>query len=216
MSRTFSEQERQQLDLRVAETEKRTGAQVVCAVVDRSDVYAELPWKAFALGASVSGAIVFLLDLLRQGWASPAAVLIAVITTLASGATCALLCVWVPTLARLLLDARRAEVEVRQYAESLFLSRELFATRNRTGVLLFISLFERRVAVLPDTGLATSLAHDNLQKITAGMAAALSAGHVSRALEQGLAGLEDVLAPTAAGRSRENEITESIIEEKGQ
>jgi len=29
---------------------KRTGAQIVLAVVDRSDVYAELPWKAFALG----------------------------------------------------------------------------------------------------------------------------------------------------------------------
>ena len=143
MKHILPDQVRIALDRRVAEAEKRTGAQIVLAVVRRSDVYAELPWKAFALGAAVAGTGAVMFNLQRPAWNSGAAVLFSVVATLAVGAACALLCVLVPGFARLFLDAHRAEVEVKQYAESLFLSRELFATRDRIGVLLLVSMFER-------------------------------------------------------------------------
>jgi len=65
MRQNLSDQERQKLDRRIADVEKRTGAQIVLAVVERSDVHAELPWKAFALGAALAGLAVIVLDLLR-------------------------------------------------------------------------------------------------------------------------------------------------------
>src|SRR6266478_3032193 len=40
------------IDRRIAAVEAHTGVQVLAAVVPRSDSYVELPWKAFALGAS--------------------------------------------------------------------------------------------------------------------------------------------------------------------
>ena len=49
MKQILNNQERSQLDRRIAEVEKRTGAQIVLAVIERSDSYAEIPWKAFAL-----------------------------------------------------------------------------------------------------------------------------------------------------------------------
>lgn len=55
MKHTLNDEERRKLDQHIADEEKRTGAQVVLAVIERSDSYAELPWKAFALGASTSG-----------------------------------------------------------------------------------------------------------------------------------------------------------------
>jgi putative membrane protein len=204
-----------ELDQRVAETEKRTGAQIVLAVVERSDVYAELPWKAFALGAAVAGTGAALLNLLRPQWNSGAAVLFSVVATLAAGAVCALLCVAVPGFARLFLDAHRAEVEVRQYGESLFLSRELFATRDRVGVLLLVSMFERRVVLLPDAGLTTRLEQKAMHDIVARMTAVLAEGQVDRALEQGLQGLEERLAATALGAVPGNQLPNMIIEEKG-
>src|SRR5215471_17569836 len=136
MNHILSEHFRTELDRRVADAEKRTGAQIVLAVVKRCDTYAELPWKAFALGAAVTGAGAVLLALLRPAWSPGTAVLLSMITTLTAGASCVLLCIGTPGFARLFLDAHRVEVETRQYAESLFLSREVFATRNRTGVLL--------------------------------------------------------------------------------
>jgi putative membrane protein len=215
MKEKLSDQERQHLDRRVAEAEKRTGAQIVLAVVERSDVHAELPWKAFALGASLAGLTVTLLDLLRPGWLSSYSVMLAVTATLAAGAVFALLCIYQPGFARLFLDASAAEVEARQYAESVFLSREVFATRGRTGIVLLISLFERQVVVLPDTGLGKRLDRDALQAVVARMVKVLASGRVAAALEEGLQGLEDVLAGTAPALPGENELADGIVEEAG-
>ena len=215
MKKNLTEQERRQLDLRVTETEKRTGAQIVLAVVERSDVYAELPWKAFALGASAAGLAVTALDLLQPQWQSPTGVLVSVTATLLVGAACALACVSMPGFARLFLDAHRAEVEARQYAESLFLSREVFATRGRTGLLLLVSLFEHQVVMLPDSGLAKRLGRDASQGIVARMTALLATGHIAAALEEGLTGLEESLRSTAPAGILENELPNTVVEEKG-
>ena len=215
MKHYLNDQERTKLDQRIVEAEKRTGAQVVLAVIERSDSYVELPWKAFALGAAISGLAAALFGFLRPGWSSGAAVLSAVVTTLGIGAACALLCIALPGFARLLLDAHRAEGEVKQYAQALFLDRQLFATRARTGILLLVSMFERQVVLLPDKGLDKRLNRESMQSIVDSMTAALAANQVGRALEHGLAGLEKVLAPTAAATSQENELPNTIVEEKG-
>lgn len=62
------------MDKRIAAAEKRTGAQIVVAVIERSDSYSELPWKAFALGVFVAGFLVFIFDLLWPGVAAHRAV----------------------------------------------------------------------------------------------------------------------------------------------
>src|SRR5206468_3641109 len=71
---------------------------------------------------------------------------------LAAGAASALLAVFVPAFARLFLRKVRAEVEVRQYAQSMFLDRHVFAAPGRRGVLVLVSLFERRIEILADAG----------------------------------------------------------------
>jgi putative membrane protein len=215
MKHILSEPERSTLDQRVAEAEKRTGAEIVLAVVERSDSYVELPWKAFALGAAVAGAGIGLLDLLRPAWTTGTAVLFAVVAMLATGAACALLSVALPRFGRLFLAAPRAEVEARQYAESLFLSRQVFATADRIGVLLFVGIFERQVVLLPDVGLARQLGQEAMEAIVGRMTAELARGQVARALEQGIRGLEEQLAPASRGAGRGNELPNDIIEEKG-
>lgn len=52
MKKNLSDTDRTLLDKRIAETEKQTRTQIVLASVLRSDSYAEIPWKAFASGAS--------------------------------------------------------------------------------------------------------------------------------------------------------------------
>ena len=203
------------MDKRITEAEKRTGTQIVVAVIQRSDSYLELPWKAFALGVSIAGLLVFIFDLLWPGWYSQTAVLISVVTILMTGIISALLSLYIPKFARFFLAAHRAEVEVRQYAKSLFLSHELFATQRRTGILLLVSLFERQVILLPDTGLSKRLNQKAMQKIIAQMTPPLASGQVTRALENGLIKLTGILAVKKRGKSRKNELREDIIEEKG-
>jgi putative membrane protein len=218
MKQVLSDYDRGQLNQRIAEAEKRTKAQIVLAVIKRCDTYAELPWKAFALGASIAGLSIFILDLLLKYWASHSMVLIAVAAPLAAGAALGLLTVFVPRFARLFLSVHRAEAEVRQYTESLFLARQLFATSQRTGILLLVSLFERKVVLLPDRGLRNKLTGDTMRDVIERMTPPLSRNEVARALEAGLERLSQVLETSAQGRpagSGKNELPNAIIEEKG-
>ncbi|MDA8100360.1 MAG: TPM domain-containing protein [Nitrospiraceae bacterium] len=215
MIKHLTEQERQLLDKRVAEAEQRTGCQVVLAVIARSDVYAEIPWKAFALGAAAAGLAVFVWDVLQPVWITWATVLIAVTTIMAAGAACALASIHLSAVARFFLDRNRAEVEVLQYAQSLFLSRELFATSGRTGILLLVSLFERRVALLPDKGVEKRLNSEAQQAIITEMSGPLAEGRVAAAMDRGLMGLEKALAGTAPKTPGKDELPNQIVEEKG-
>jgi putative membrane protein len=218
MERILSDRDRDRLDRFIAEAEKRTRTQIVFAVIKRSDAYAELPWKAFALGASVSGLAVLITDSLFTDWSSRMTTLIAVAATLAGGAAFALMAVLAPGIAKRFLSAHRAETEVRQYAESLFLGRELFATAGRTGILLLVSLFERQVVLLPDRGLINRLTGNAMRDTIAAMTPLLKRNEINRALEAGLERLTQVLEPSSASRTEatgKNELSDEIIEEKG-
>ena len=217
MCRTLTQQERARLKGRVAEAEARTGAQLVVSVIDRCDAYPELPWKAFALGVATTSLAAWAVGSARvQGAVSAREALAGLVALLAVGAAAALLSVFLPAFARLFLDSQRAELETRQYAESLFLSRELFATSHRTGVLLLVGLFERQVVVLPDRGLAERLESGALEAVIQKMTPLLAAGRVARALEVGLDGLVAVLDETAPPDAADNELPDAIIEEGGE
>ena len=214
MKQTLSDDDRTRLDGLIADVEKRTNTQIVLAVIQRSDSYAELPWKAFALGASITGLLVFILNLLSYGWYPRVAVHIAVAGILGGGAVFALLTVFIPGFAKRFLSSVRADVEVRQYAESVFLSRELFATGNRTGILVLVSLFERKVIILPDKGLRDQLTNDVMQGIITAITRSLMRNEIGRAFESGLEELSHTLETNVQGKG-ENELSDEIIEEKG-
>ena len=210
MKQTFNDQERKHLDQRIADAEKRTGTQIVMAIVERSDTYSEIPWKAFALGTSLAGLLTLLMNLASPA-ASPAmAALLAIVMMLSAGAGLALLCVFVPDFARLFLHIHRAEVETKQYAESLFLSRQMFGARDRRAVLLMVSLFERWIVVLPDKGLAQKLNQNATETIIQHMRMDLKAGKTARALDAGLTKLEEIITQPESPNELPN-----VIEEKG-
>jgi putative membrane protein len=214
MKRILSDHDRNRLDTLIAGVEKRTNTQIVLALIQRSDIYAELPWKAFALGASVTGLVIFILNLFFYGWDPGITVFIAVVGILAGGAVFALLTLLIPGFAKRFLSAIRAEVEVQQYAESLFLSRELFATSKRSGILVLVSLFERKVVILPDKGLSDRLPGDTMQSMIAAMTLFLKRSEISRAFEAGLEQLSQTLGINPSGKN-ENELSDEIIEENG-
>lgn len=215
MKTILSDEGKKRLEGRIADIEKRCDAQVVLAVIQRCDVYAELPWKAFALGASLAGLLAVVWGGFGPWTRAEWAILTAVVVTLGAGAVFALLGVFVPPLGRLFLDARRAEVETRQYAESLFLNRGLFTTQKRKGLLLLAGLFERQVVLLPDIGLAPCLTQDRMQDVIASMKTDLAAGRIAPAFEKGLAKLEEILAAGLAEGDAINELSDHVIEEKG-
>jgi uncharacterized membrane protein len=53
---------------RVAALESATGVEVVAAIIARADSYPEIPWKAFALGASAVSLAAAVSAFLEPGW----------------------------------------------------------------------------------------------------------------------------------------------------
>jgi len=214
--RGLSEEEGKRLERRVAEVERRSGAQIVLAVVARSDSHPELPWKAFALGTVAGGILAAAVAFGTPSWLPGLAAYLAVAATLAGGLIGLLTCLLMPPFARLLLDSQRAEAEARQYADSLFLDRELHATSARSGVLLLVSLFERRVVLRPDRGLEARLGVGEMERVVARVTAELGSGSVARALTAGLDALAEVLGTVPGSASGGDELPNKVIEEAGE
>jgi putative membrane protein len=214
----LSRSEIEALDARIAALEAASGVEVVTAVIGKADAYPEVPWKAFAVGAAVAALATVVVDALRPDWASAHAALRHAVAILGVGGAAALGTVFVPAWARLYLRPARRDVEVAQYAKALFVEREVFRTRDRTGVLVLVSLFERRIELLPDTGFRDRVTTADWHAVVPRMTPQLAAGRAADALQEGLAALGDVLARRGFHRApgRTNELPDRPLERKGE
>lgn len=215
MKPVLSENDKDLLEKKIARAEEQLRSQIVLATVIRSDSYVEIPWKAFALGVSVSGLLALTGNLLFPGWVQGMAVLIAVVIMLATGAAMALLTILLPAFARFFLNDNRAETETRQYAESLFLSKQLFLTKHRTGILLLISLFEKKVVIIPDKGICDHVTNVEIQRIITLMKAPLQRNEFRQSMEIAVDELTRMIEPLTADDTTGDELPNKIIEERG-
>ncbi len=215
MKHMLTDTDRSLLDRRIAETEKQTRAQIVLASVLRSDSYAEIPWKAFAIGVSLASLIMIFLDLFVIGWITNSLILSSLAVIMATGAIFALLSVLIPGFGKLFLSPQRKETETMQYAESLFLSNELFSTEDRRGILILVSQFERQVVILPDKGVRDLLNTEVLEVVISIMTRHLRRNELRQAMEAGLEGIHSALGFEVPDWEDRNELSNEIIEEDG-
>ena len=197
--------------------ERRTGVELVAMIVDKCDTYPEIPWKAFAFTASISVFCLLLQAFIRPSWIIADREIFMALTILGTGAAAALLTLFWPFFARLFLDDIRATGETEQYARSQFLEREIFRTQERSGILLLVSLFERKVVILPDKGIQHRMAQETLANVIAQMTEPLHYGKFFEALRDGLAALEESLTKAGFKGSpgAPDQISDELIQQKG-
>lgn len=182
------------IERRVAEFEARTGVEIVAAVETRSDLYPEVPWRAFALGASLAASAVLAGLALFRGWTTPGAWLAQAACVFGAGALAALVAVLVPGVGRRFTSATRLRQEVRQRAEVVFLRRELFATPGRNAILVLVSRFERLVVVVADTAYRDRVSDAEWRSVVVRMTPPLARGQLVEAFAVGFDAIEALLA----------------------
>lgn len=213
-------EEKQQLLARVAAFEAATGVQLVTTQTPRCDDYPEIPWKAFATGSAFCTLLLGLALLmpsfcLLQNLTDLSTGMMLVLV-LGAGLACGGLAIAVPLVARLFLSSARAEGETRQWAQALFLERELFNTDSRTGVLMLVATFEHRVVVLADRGLQAKLPSGALDEVIAAMTSTLQSGSSAAAFTAGIDRLESIVrAHGFTGRSGDNTLPDHIDHRRG-
>ncbi len=175
VSRRFPPADRDRIASAVREAEKRTSGEIVPYVVAHSDHYEEAEWRAgVLLGALTFTALVVIQKFtniwlqLDLAWAG--------ITALGAGAVGMLLVKFIPAMKRFFAGHAMIELRVSQRAAEAFITEEVFHTHNRTGVLIFVSLLERRVLVVGDSGINAKVRKEDWHGIVHTVVASIREG----------------------------------------
>ncbi len=160
VSRFFSQSDLERIKSAVHEAESKTSGEIVPYVVDHSDAYEEAQWRGAALLSSLILVLfVFLHGNLEWGFALTFGQMASLV--LFAGVVGFFLVKWSPALKRFLAGHRTIEHHIGHRAAAAFLSEEVFKTRDRTGILIFVSLLEHRVIVMGDSGINVKVKHED-------------------------------------------------------
>lgn len=165
----------------IAKAEERTSAEIVAWVTPASDSYPEAPLRGALLGMIAALALFAARWLLAVEW-SAVGVVQALLPPLVGATAGYAAARWIAPLRRRLVGAARLEAAVRSAAESAFLEAEVFTTRQRTGLLLYVSLFEHRCLVLPDLGVREKVERGEWDELARRVADGIRSGRPAPAL----------------------------------
>lgn len=163
----------------VVDAEAGSGAELVPVLAARSDDYAVAAWRSALLGAGTGAAATALAPDLA-GWSRWAAWLPALLA--AAGALAGFAAARIPAVRRALAGAAELDARVEAAAREAFLEHEVFRTRDRTGLLLYVSLFERRVRIVADEGVYRAVPEAVWRQVATETAARMRDGEPGAAL----------------------------------
>jgi putative membrane protein len=164
----FSKDESDRIAAAITEIERGTAGEIVVAEDVRSDDYAEvrLAW-AFGLGLLVASGAHLLWPWLEAGW----------LLLVQLGV---FLLVWVlsalPAVLRALIPNGRASDAVDRAARLAFSEHAVYRTRDRTGVLIFLSALEHRVVILGDEGIHARVQNPGWEALVEELVQAIRSG----------------------------------------
>lgn len=214
LERLFPPESREAIRRAVEVEERRTSAEIVPFVANRSDDYRNVFWKSATVGALAAAFTAYGLHAVFEPWGGQPLLWIAAPAVL--GAAIGYLLAGIPRLTRALAGSELLDHRVDQRAIAAFLAQEIFATEKRSGLLLYVSLLEHRAVVLADSGIHARVEKAVWQKITDQLAQAVGQGRVAEGLEVAIHSCGDLLvnaglALSADGREIDrNELSDSI------
>lgn len=214
MDKLFTEADHKIVEEAVVAAEKKTAGEIVPYIIKRSGQYRETAWKAAVQFGLVAVVLIFSMSMFYAGWSfgwlftfTGGATVI-----LASGITGAVLARYVPILERLFVSDAAMNEAVQNRSARAFLEEEVFSTRDRTGILIFISLFEHRVEVVGDTEINARVDPEDwayvVEDILLGIKSGSLAGGLARAIERCGTLLSD--RDLVIREDDENELSDSV------
>lgn len=194
----------------VAEAEGRTGGEIVALALASADDYQAAFWKGAALLGLASSAAAAALDQIRPMWiARPSWMLLYVACGLLAGGLAAR---YVAPWRRWLCGPALLERRLAQRAREAFLAHSVFATRDRTGILVAVSAFERQVVVIADEGIHAKVPAGTWEELARETAATVRASGPGPALLQAVRAAGELLGAHGVARRGDdrNELPDDV------
>ena len=204
--RSLTQQRREWLTTRVAFFERRSDAELVLLVCNRSDSYLYIPTLWAALVALLTGVVVAALP----AWFTSFDVVVA---QLAIFFLLAGVFRFEIVLGRL-IPQKAKNWRCANFCRRQFFEQNLHMTEGRNGILLFVSLQERYVEVLGDQGVTAAAPEELWQAIVQDCSAHLKKGDLFGCFEQAISTIDETLAPLVPLTAEKNELPNHLIEIK--
>jgi putative membrane protein len=186
LKQRFSESDLQRIKNAVKEAERKISGEIVPVIVEKSGYYSIANYKASLIVAVFTFMAMIGLDryVIHDSSATlyydPVFILFVV---LLGGVVGAVIPNFFDPLTRALVSQSHLDHATRQRAENAFLQEEVFATRHRTGIMIFISFFEREVIVMADRGISKVVDQKQWDKIVADLITHIRMGKIVDGLE---------------------------------
>jgi putative membrane protein len=168
----FSQADFDRIAAAVAKAEHGTSGEIVPVFAEASGAYADAAWRA----GSVLGLAGVIAGEFLDAEALSASAMRPLLFFGACSATGFLLTLFWPALRRRMATRRSMDEQVSLRAEAAFMREQVFATRDRTGVLIFVSFLERRVRVIADSGIHAKAALGTWDGVVAKVVDGMKAG----------------------------------------
>ncbi len=168
-NKLFSSADATRIEEAIKIAEKKTNGEIVVHVSEQSDSYFGGVLACSLLLGGSSLVLAYGSSFFVPSLATEYAELFSIVVFVLAFA----LAFFVPSIRLLFVSQKEIDTRVIQKAEQIFLERELFQTKDRTGLLILISCLEHRVEVLGDTEINKQIGQEQwvniVNEITAGI-----------------------------------------------
>jgi putative membrane protein len=215
LKKKFSEEELQRIKAAVKDAEQNISGEIVPVIIERSDLYPVANYKAALIAAAFFFVLMIILDryviedATNTLYYDPTFIFTVVMI---GGALGSLLPNLSDGIRRSLLSRKVMDETCRQRAENAFLEEEIFNTRHRTGIMIFISFFEHEVVVMADRGISKVVEQKEWDKIVAELVGQIRAGNVTLGIESAIKRCGEILLEKGFHKSADdiNELRDDL------
>lgn len=217
----LTEAERERVEAAVARAEQGTRGEIFCVIAPESGDYRETPLAVAAFAALAApvlllagGIQVTVPGLIHGGWTAAAVgaaaglaareAVMGVILLQVFLFVLVLMLAWLPPVRRILTPSSLKRDRVRRRAYEQFLSKNLQETRERTGVLIFVSEWEHMAELIADEGISQKVDPKVWDEAMSRLVRGVKAGKAAEGLEAAVELCGTVLAQHFPPREGDN------------
>jgi putative membrane protein len=177
----LSAEDRERIARAIRAAESVTAGEIVCLIVPSSHHY---PLAAVRGGAALALPLAIPLTMWIGGWLWLGAYDMWLFMGIAAAlfTACHEVLRRAPGLKRWFIAGREAQAEVEEAAFTAFFRHDLHRTREATGILIFVSVLERRVWILADQGIDAQVAQGHWEGVVARIADGIRGGRAAEAI----------------------------------
>jgi putative membrane protein len=196
LKKKFSEADLQRIKNAVKEAENNISGEIVPVIIERSGAYTAATYKGAVIMATVAFLTMIvvdrylLFDATNTLYYDPVFIFFVVML---GGIAGALLTNLFERVKRLLIGQKKMDECTRQRAENAFLEEEVFNTRHRTGIMIFISFFEHEVIIMADRGISKVVDQKEWDKIVDALVGHIREGRIIQGIEAGIKRCGEIL-----------------------